>query len=136
VPFLLDRLKPITVSDAGKIQRWIADLDSGQFSVRQAAAKELEKLGGQADGPIRKALLGTPSLESRRRLEQVLETVHGVPVRTTLRDLRAVMVLEKIGSPEAMKILERLARGAPGARQTYEARESLERLIKRFERSQ
>jgi len=131
VPFLLDRLRPITTADAGKIQRWITDLDSGRFSVRQAAANELEKLAGQAEAPVQKALSGTTSLESRRRLEQVLEAVHGTPGPATLPYLRAIMVLEKIGSPEAVKVLELLARGAATARETREAKVSLERLTRR-----
>ena len=38
------------------------------------------------------------------------------------------MVLERIGTPEAQNVLETLARGAPGARETEEAKASLERL--------
>jgi len=105
------------------------DLDNAQFSVREAAAKELEKLGSQAEGPIQKALSATPPLETRRRLERILETGYGVPEPITLRDLRAIMVLERIGSPEARKILELLARGAPAALQTREAKQALERVI-------
>jgi len=41
------------------------------------------------------------------------------------------MVLERIGSREAQVVLERLVQGAPGARQTEEAKASLERLAQR-----
>jgi WD40 repeat protein len=131
IPLLRDRLKPVAAVDAGKIQRWIADLDSGQFSVRQAALTELEKLGGQAEMPVQKALGGKVSLETRRRLEQVLKTVQGVPGSTTVRHLRAIMVLELVASPEARKILDALAQGAPERRETHEAKVSLERIAKR-----
>jgi RNA polymerase sigma factor (sigma-70 family) len=46
----------------------------------------------------------------------------------TLRRLRAIAVAEKIGTPEARKILQRLALGFEGARETRDARASLRRL--------
>jgi WD40 repeat protein len=53
VPFLRDRLKPVVVADQGKIEQWLADLGSDKFSVRQAATKELEKVGEQVQAHIR-----------------------------------------------------------------------------------
>jgi hypothetical protein len=38
------------------------------------------------------------------------------------------MVLERIGSPDAQAVLATLSGGAPGARETEEAKASLERL--------
>jgi hypothetical protein len=113
-PFLRERLKPAPVADAAKVQKWITDLDSEKFAVRQAAAQQLEKLDG--------------SLEARRRLEQILERQFSMPSPETLRIIRAVMVLERIGRPEAKGVLETLAKGAPGARETEEAKAALERL--------
>jgi hypothetical protein len=50
-------------------------------------------------------------------------TVTGEPLRT----LRAIEVLEKIGTAEARQFLERLANGAPGDLITLEARAALGR---------
>ena len=54
LPFLRGQLKPVALADAGKIEQWIAELDSDKFAVRQAAAKELEKVGDQVKPPISK----------------------------------------------------------------------------------
>jgi RNA polymerase sigma factor (sigma-70 family) len=45
-----------------------------------------------------------------------------------LRQLRGIQVLERIGSPEAHSILERLAAGIESARLTQEAKEALARM--------
>ena len=42
--------------------------------------------------------------------------------------LRAVEILERIGTPEAQRILASLAEGAPEDRLTVAAKESLERV--------
>jgi hypothetical protein len=51
-----------------------------------------------------------------------------VPSPDVLRVLRAVEVLERNGTPDARKLIEKLVWGAPGARLTREAQQSLERL--------
>src|SRR5262249_3132527 len=73
-----------------------------------------------------------PSLEVARRAEDLLQKLEG-PVRApeTLRNLRAVEVLEHIGTAQAEEILKSLARGHPDARLTQEAKASLDRLGKR-----
>ncbi len=42
--------------------------------------------------------------------------------------MRNIEVLERIGTPEARQLLQTLANGAPGALQTEEAKDSLQRL--------
>jgi hypothetical protein len=48
-----------------------------------------------------------------------------------LRTLRALQVVESVGTPEARQLLESLAKGAPDARLTREAQASLRRLARR-----
>ena len=57
------------------------------------------------------------------------------PRRKTARNLRAITVLENIGSEERRRLLRDLASGAPGARETEDARESLERLERKVAKS-
>ncbi len=113
------------------MQRLLADLDSDQFTTRDKAAKELTKLGEPIEPFLRKALEGQPSEEVRRQIKAILEKPRPVPSGETLRTLRAIQVLERIGMPEAREILKKLAAGAAGARETREAQESLERLARK-----
>lgn len=46
-----------------------------------------------------------------------------------LREIRALQALEAIATPEAVDVLKRLAKGAPGGRLTLDAKESLERAL-------
>jgi RNA polymerase sigma factor (sigma-70 family) len=132
LPFLRQQLRPAAPAGARRIARLIADLDSGQFAVRQRAARELEEAGEMAEPALRKALLSKPSLEVRRRLEKVLKKVERqVPSSARLQALRALEVLELVGDPESRKLLERLSQGASGARLTREARAALDRLARR-----
>src|SRR5205823_1271287 len=41
VPFVRERLRPVTADDVRQLVRRISDLDSDQFAVRQAAEEEL-----------------------------------------------------------------------------------------------
>jgi hypothetical protein len=127
--FLEKQLRPATELDTKPILRLIADLDNDEFSVRQKASRELEKLGPEAEPVFRRTLEGEVSPEARRRLTKLLEQPL-LPITSVevLQNLRCVAVLERIGSPEARKVLERLAKGAPLAPLTREAKTALNRL--------
>jgi RNA polymerase sigma factor (sigma-70 family) len=131
VPFLKEHAQPAPAVDAQQMRRWIADLDSDRFAVRAAAIKELEKLGEQAGPALREALAGQPSPELRKQAETLLGSLRRVTSPEVLQRLRAVQVLERIGSPEARQVLEKLAGGAPSASETREAQAALERLARR-----
>jgi hypothetical protein len=130
VPFIKACVKPAREPDPGKIDQLVANLSNEKFSVRQAAAKELEKGDVQVVVHLQEALKGKLSLEASIRLKKILNNLSEGPGPNSLRTIRAIMVLERIGSPEAQAILETLARGAPGARETEEAKASQERLAR------
>ncbi len=132
VPFLRERLRPAAPADAEKVRQWIADLESRQFAARQRAMKSLEKLGELAVPALEKVLKAGPPLETRIRVEQLLEKLTGaVLTDDRLRLVRALEVLELVGTSEARQVLEALSRGAPGALPTREAQGALERLNRR-----
>jgi hypothetical protein len=125
-----ERLKPVAAPDAKRLSKLIADLDSEQFDARVVAQKELEQLGETAVDACRAALPTARSLESRRRLERLIETPAAEIARPSgerLRRLRAVEVLEMAGTAECRTVLQRLANGAPAAQLTKEAKRSLRR---------
>jgi len=131
IPYLGRRLRPVPAADETRLTRLIADLDSEDFAVRENATKELEKLEDTALGRLRKALAGEPSAEARRRLEllvrrQADQSRNPTPERR--RVLRCLEVLERIGTPEAAAVLETLAKGAPGASLTEDAKAALGRM--------
>jgi WD40 repeat protein len=133
VPFLRQRLRPVTAKDpdAEQLARWVADLDSDRFALRQQATESLARAGRPAVPLLRRALNSNPPLEVRRRAEEVLERIlrTGVPAEL-VRPLRAVEALERSGSPQARQLLETLAGGLPEARLTQEAKAALLRLAR------
>ncbi len=131
VPFLNEHLRPVEGLPRRKISQLIASLDSDQFAERENAQRELEKLQDLAEEKLAKALARKPSLEARKRMELLLEKSDLLKNPERLRALRAIEVLENIGTSEAKRTLQRLADGAPEAQQTREARASLERFGKR-----
>jgi hypothetical protein len=131
IAYLRDHLHAVAEVDGNRVQRLLADLDSEQFMVREAATKELAMLAEQVEPALRRVLEGRPSLEVRRRVEKLLAAPPVAPSAATLGTLRAIQILEWIGTPEAEQILWELATGASAARATRTAKASLERLAKR-----
>jgi hypothetical protein len=129
LPLLKEHVKPVAPADEA-LRAVLNDLDSDQFKTREAAAVKLQKLGEQIEGALRESLATNPSLEKRRRIEAVLTRLDpAVPLTgETLRAMRAIQVLERIGSQEARKTLELLAHGVASARLTRAAQEALKRL--------
>jgi WD40 repeat protein len=135
VPLLKARLKPVESPPAGKVERLIAGLGDDEFDARQQAHKELERLSELAGPALQKTLEGKPSAEAAKRIRQLLSKLEEpVSDPEQLRRIRAVELLERIGTPEAIDFLKALAKGEPVARLTREAKKSLEYLSQTNER--
>src|SRR5262249_54666705 len=125
VAFLQKNLPPVTIN-AAAIVRLVTDLNHKKYKVRKKAAHKLERLEMAAKPALVRALQGKPSVEVRRRVEQLLEKLEPPnSMRQVVRTLRAVEVLERIATPEAQQLLQTLAKGNPQARVTREARGAL-----------
>ena len=127
------RIRRVESVDLTTITARIADLDADDFDRREAASKQLAAFGPQAESALRKALEETTSAEVRSRIGKLLKPLDSWVVTDpdALRSLRAIWVLERIGTPEARAVLEDLAKGAPEVRQTQEAKATLDFLDKR-----
>jgi hypothetical protein len=73
----IDAVRPPAAPDAGKARGWIADLGSDDFGRREAASRELAKLGAAAKPLLRGALKTSPDLEVRRRAGSLLGRLKG-----------------------------------------------------------
>jgi hypothetical protein len=132
IPFLQANLQPAVAPDASTLAKLIKDMNSDRFVVRDQATRALEQLGELAEASLKQALDANPPLEARQRIQRLLGN-QDAPIKlpAKLRQIRAVEVLEYIGTPAAARLLERLTRGAPAARLTHEARDSLARISTR-----
>ncbi len=135
VALLRERLGGPEAPAEATIRQLVLDLDANRFAVRQAAARKLRALGLDAAPALCQALQERPSLELRTRVEDLLAAL---PTRgrlllgsRALREVRAIQVLEAIGSAEARRALGALAQGDAGARLAQEAKASLARLARR-----
>jgi WD40 repeat protein len=130
VRLLGKRLTTAVEPDAATLRKLIADLDAEDFDQREAAAVEMKKLGWLAAPGLREAARRAPSVEVRKRTAELLEAVSGLHAASAdeLRALRAVTVLERLATPDAIAVLRSLAKGAPGARRTRDADSALARI--------
>ncbi len=128
---LKERVPPAPKPDARRVKDLIAKLDDNDFAVREAASRALAALGEAVEPDLRAALAVRPSPEARGRCERLLEAIaKGTLDADGLRRLRAVGVLERLGTADARGVLKGLADGAPG-RIRREAKLSLDRMDRR-----
>ena len=100
---------------------------AGVNRARVAPADKHDKRRSElAESALREAVTKAPSVEFRRRVEQLLDRLDN-PTPDRLRSLRALEALERAG---ARGVLETLAGGAPQAWVTREARAALRRSAK------
>ena len=129
IDLLQKQLTPAKIIDPKRLEQLFAELDSAKFPVRDQAYLELDKLGEDVLLPMRAHLKKNPPLEVARRLERLIDK-HDPdnPPPARLRELRAIEILEQLGTLEARKLLETLAAGPPTARRTQDAAAALGRL--------
>ncbi len=127
VGLLRERLRPAPAVDAKTLPRLLDELDADDFAVREKAFKDLEPVADRAEAALRKALAEKPSAETKRRIEQLLDAAAPAAVGKR-REVRAVEVLERLGTARARELLGALAGGDKDALLTREARAAARRL--------
>jgi WD40 repeat protein len=129
VAFFWERLRPEPLIAAGRIQSWLVDLDSPRYAVRERAHRELLSHFDQTENELRKCLTESISVEKRNRINRIIDaSFAAIPEPDQLRDLRAIEVLEQIGTPEAREVLQSIAKSDVPTRISRDAAESLKRL--------
>jgi WD40 repeat protein len=134
VPRMKEHIAATVERSGGKrVAALIADLDGPVFSQRNKAARELEYLGQVARPALEKALEARPTLELRRRIEQLIEQIDAQPMpKEQLRLLRVVELLERIGTGEAREVLEHLAEENTPTPASQDAQTTLVRMKARL----
>jgi WD40 repeat protein len=131
VPFLAQRLRSAAALDSERVKTLIALVDDGKFEVREMATSELYQLGEQVLPALQKVVETKLPLQTKRRIEELRDRLMNPALSgERLRLVRAVEVLERIGSAESRVVLRTLADGAAGALETVTARAALARLPK------
>jgi WD40 repeat protein len=128
-PALLRKVvRPQRGKATDQLKKHIAGLDSDDFETRTRAEAALLAHGPGATGALRNLIETVPSLEARLRIARVMRQWAAAPEARRLS--RAVLALEKAGTPQAKALLKKLASGEPGAPLTEDANAALTRLGK------
>ncbi len=111
VAFLKEHLRTNPpAADRERLRQLLADLDSAEYPKREAASRELAKFGAAVEADLRAALGKAPSAEARRRLKALVDALPRELSPEALRRLRAVRVLEQVGSRDAVELLRALSK--------------------------
>jgi WD40 repeat protein len=129
VRILGERVRP-GVIDRERVGRLMAGLDAPRYADRERASAGLAALGEAVAPTLREALAGKPSPEVRERAEALLAKLAGPMTGDRLRETRAVEILERLASPTAKAVLERLAAGSSGHPLTEEAKAVSRRMAR------
>ncbi len=130
IAWLRTRVQPV---EARQVQQLLIELGSDDFEVRDRAMRELGRMGKAIERTL-KAGRESPdaSLDKRVRIEELLDRiVQNRAIPEYLQSLRAIEVLERIGTAEAKQVLEKVAGGLAEAEVTIQARAALARLRER-----
>ena len=123
-----ERLRPAEPIDPQWVAARLRDLDHQKFAERERATRELEVLGDRVVASLERFLAARPSAEARGRAERLLAKIRGRTLSgQAAQSLRALEVLEWIGTAKARELVENLAKGADGASLTEQAKRSLKR---------
>jgi hypothetical protein len=132
VPFLAERVKAPETPTARQVAEWIKQLDSDVFAGRETAEAKLRSAVRVFGQTMEEAASETTSPEVRTRLRNLLAWKDRWTLTSEeMRVLRAVEVLERIGSSAAREVLKKLAAGPAEAWVTQDAAAALDRLAKR-----
>src|SRR5205814_722681 len=112
---------------ADRLPKFLADLNSPVFKVRETAIKEFAEAGDLAGTALDALWKKPPSTETQQRVRKLLDDLARKPTPADLRISRAVQALELADTEQARAVLRALAAGGRGARLTDAAAAALTR---------
>jgi hypothetical protein len=134
----LSKYLPASPIPEAKIKALVAQLDSPRFAVREKASQQLLQMSILAEPILVKAAKNPASQEASDRIEALLAKLEKMKTKgpeilsgEPLREWRAVEVLERIDTPAATCLLQRLATGTPDFVLKREACAAMQRLANR-----
>jgi hypothetical protein len=116
--YIRDHLPRADEATLARVRELVGDLDDDRFLVREAATRDLIRIGRVASNELRLAAK-SDSPETRRRAELVLSHFAAPHAH------RVVRVLERAGNADARGVLVRLAAGEYGAEYVDDAKAAL-----------
>jgi WD40 repeat protein len=121
--------------DPERVRQLFKDLNSENYAVRAVAMKRLHEYGRWMEGRLQASLKSPPSLEAKRRSEQLLKEMNATGAlslqQERLRMHRLMLILEQVADMQALQLFRSLAEKAPEEDLQEEARASLQRLTRR-----
>jgi hypothetical protein len=130
VALIRSKMAVVTIADGQLVALLVAQLSNAQFERRADACTRLAALGESAVPGLRQALLDPLSLDSRRRIERLIERLAAEtksPGGERLRAIRALEVIEQIHSSQARAFVFALSNGMEESWLTQEAKAVLGR---------
>lgn len=129
VAFLRKSLSPVPHDLASRLNDLLDKLEDKGFEVRDRATRDLLAYGKSFEPMMRLELRRSDGLERRRALLRILsESSEAAWDKNQLRSVRAIQVLELIGSGNAIRLLDNLGGGARGSRITEDSLAASKRL--------
>jgi hypothetical protein len=130
---LKSRFRPAATPPDPALAALVRALDSDSFATREEATRKLRDYGAKAEPALRRELAATGSPEVKRRIEAILAAITPPPLRLpvtgdTLRGVRAIELLERVGTPAARQLLRAWAEQTRDAHLSAEARAVLGRM--------
>ena len=119
LPFLAGKLRAVPTLKANQSSELVGDLDSDDFATRENASAQLAWLGPQVRSTLTKVReFPRNPAQVRHRIQVLLDIFDTMFVKDprTLQAIRAIWVLERIGTPEAKRLLQTVAAGNGEAR--------------------
>lgn len=131
MPRIRDALKP-AMRPKEEMQRHIASLvrqlGEDDFDRREAAFRELVKLAPRLGTEVLRAGRAATDPDVKWRLSRVRETVGGADGSLSVKAVRCLELLERIGTAEAREVVAAVAKGDPDAALTRDAKDTLARM--------